>query len=121
MPDEIIRKKLMERRDDYLVEYLPADSVRTSALLQLTFFKDKFDHKKVPDLIEQELERWLNRYPVPTTASAFNVSDDPICFSDKNEDSFLSGFKMLETNTITKNGGYSKMEKYPLSYLRLNI
>ena len=67
-----------ERRGDYFVEYTPAAPGRLFASLTLTFFQSH-EPADIAELMRQESDTWIQRYPVSLMTSSFDDSGSLIC------------------------------------------
>ena len=88
----IFREKLKEHRGEYFVTYQPADSRQKFAVLNLVRLNGDSDCKAIAETMEHELESWLQRFPVVTLVSAFDLNDDLIDVSACRQTSHLMGF-----------------------------
>jgi hypothetical protein len=72
--DDIVWDKIKEKRDDCFVEYQPPRTYVPFASLQLVF-PGAVDTAFVAKAMEDELKRWLSRFPVPVMVSAFDATE----------------------------------------------
>lgn len=77
-PGALFRTKIKESRDDYFVEYQPADSRFDLANLTLTFFNQQPAPARAAELLELESRGWFQRFPAPLFASAYSDGEDLI-------------------------------------------
>ena len=91
MEPGIWRNKLEEARENYSVEYKPADSRFSFAILQLSFYVEKPNASVVERSMYYEMDYWLHRFSVPIHISSWDLLDDSIQISDK-ETMYLSGY-----------------------------
>lgn len=70
-PDDVFREKLEGHREDYIVEYQPADSRSPFAVISLTFLL-RAEASSIVKFLEQEAHYWLRRYPVSAMAFPFD-------------------------------------------------
>lgn len=108
---KVFRDKLKEHRGEYYVIYYPADVRMPFANIQVVFPHDGFDAQAVARAMEQELDGWLKRYPVPVMVSAFNAKEDVIRLSDESDKSHLMGYiDSLTGKTIRRWGLFQDKE-----------
>jgi hypothetical protein len=88
---KVFRDHIKEDRGEYYVVYSPADARMPFASIQVVLPHDSFDAHEGTRAMEQELEDWLKRYPVPAMVSAFNAKEDLISLSDEFDKSHLMG------------------------------
>jgi Sec-independent protein translocase protein TatA len=98
-PNRIYFDAIKEHRGQYFVEYHPPNFGARFAILYLVFL-NPIDKKKVAELMEAELNRWLKRYAVPIMVSAFDEKDTPICLMEEKGFDFLFGFLDSNTNVL---------------------
>jgi|SRR5437867_9224487 len=86
-----------EHRGTYLVEYhVPIDGNPFATLFLV--FLEPMQAQVVAEAMENELERWSRRYPVPIMVSAFTDTDDVIDLQSSRPESHLIGW-------VDSNGG----------------
>ncbi len=112
------RNVLKEHRGDYFVEYHCASPVVDFAVLNVIFLRRASDFPHVRKTMEQELEIWLRRYPVPIMASGIDEKEDGISFSSELGGSALMGFIEPRTGKITHRWGLAKDWVWPADQLR---
>jgi hypothetical protein len=97
----VFREKLKEHRGRYFVTYQPAGSRQKFAVLNLVLLNGDSDCTAMATTMERELEYWLQRFPVPTLVSSFDLKDDLIDLSACRETSQLMGF-ISSAGIVTK-------------------
>jgi hypothetical protein len=110
---EVFRDKIKEGRGNYFVEYQPADERYSFSYLGLVFPQDDSDAEAVSRLMEQELERWLKRFPVPVMVTAWDIKEDAIHIPSKRGESVLWGYINAETGKVTRKWGNITSEELP--------
>jgi hypothetical protein len=110
---EVFRDEIKEGRENYYVEYQPADERYPFADLQLVFPQDGSDAEAISRLMENELERWLKRFPVPVMVTACDSKEDAIHIPSKNDESFLMGYINLQTGKLIQKWGLLKEKEMP--------
>lgn len=69
----IKRESIQVNKENYYVEYYPADELRGwLAAVQLVYIKETLDLSSIQIDINEEVKYWLEKYPVPLIATAFN-------------------------------------------------
>lgn len=114
---KVFRDELKEHRGNYYVIYKPADDRLSFANVQLVFPEVNVEVTAVRCAMEQELNKWLNRYPVPLMVSAFDVKDDLISVSSENRESHLMGYVDQSTGRITRRWGLFENTEMPADQL----
>jgi hypothetical protein len=90
--EKIYFEELQVRRDDdYFVTYRPPFPPFEFASLSLTFLKVPAK-ATIMDLLEKEFKIWIDRYPIPIMANAFDETDAMIPLSDKLFEGVLVGW-----------------------------
>ena len=74
---------------------------------------DSSDTEAISRLMEQELERWLKRYPVPIMVTALDAKEDAIHIPSKDGESILMGYVNLQTGKLIQKWGLLKNEEMP--------
>jgi len=110
-----LRKAIKENRDRYIVEYSFADALTPFAVLQLEY-PSEYNEKDVIKDIEIEFRFWIEKFPVPIFASAFNSNSELIHFAAQ-EDCHLCGYKSDDGKPVYKWGSieipkYMQTESY---------
>lgn len=80
-----------EKRDWYLVKYFPLD-VYKFANLQIILLGKNVDKNAVVDAMEKEIKYWINRYPIPLMAFAYDNSGDLLILEDVKPTNYAMGF-----------------------------
>lgn len=114
---KIFRDKLREHRGNYYVVYQPADLRAPFAIIQLTFPQDDYEATAVSRAMEQELDAWLRRYPVPAMVSAFDVKDDLINAHGVGGESHLMGYVHPQTGEVVRQWELLRNEDLPSEQL----
>lgn len=109
----VLRDKIKLHRDWYFVEYQPADARSPFALLLLTVLSEPIDLESVASAAENELQYWLQRYPVPIMVSAFDAKDDLLHFPSLGDESHLMGFVDQRTRRIFRKWGLFEQDALP--------
>src|SRR6266550_4905733 len=73
--EKVYFDKVKEHRGAYFVEYYPPNVDGTIAALNLVFI-DVPDDDAIAAAMEQELARWLERYPVPLMVAAWDAKEN---------------------------------------------
>ena len=110
---KVYRERIKEPRKTYYVTYQPADGRFEHAHLQLTVTEQNFNAEEVCKILEQELEVWLKRFPVPLMADAWDLAEDGIT-NPNSKESILMGFVDGSGRIIRKWGMIQKSE-FPLA------
>jgi hypothetical protein len=110
---KVFRDKIKEGRANYYVEYQPADERYSFAYLQLVFLQDSSDAEAVARLMEQELQGWLNRFPVRVMVTAWDAKENAINIPSKSNESILMGEIDLQTGNAIQKWGILKSEERP--------
>lgn len=74
----IVREKLTERREAFLVEYAPAVESVEFAIVDLTYIVLPENRAEIKTHMENELTCWLKRYPVPVMVFSWDRTDEMI-------------------------------------------
>ena len=114
---KVFRDEIKEDRGEYYVVYYPADVRKSFASIQVVFPQDDLDTHGVVRAMEQELEEWLKRYPVPVMVSAFNAKGDVISLSDDFDKSYLMGYIDPVTGGIVRKWGLFKDNELPSEHM----
>src|SRR5438876_7723679 len=109
----VYRDKIKEGRADYFVTYQPADCRFPFASLDLVFLASRVDAASVAQAMEQELDIWLKRYPVPVLVSAFDAKEDLIPVHGDSGESHLTGYRDLRTGQIVQRWRLLKDNELP--------
>jgi hypothetical protein len=99
----VFRDEIKETRGTYYVTYQAADARYDRAFLQVTVSEPNFSPEAVCRILEQELGKWLKKYPVPVWATAWDVKEDGIK-NPSNDESILMGYADTKGNVIQKWG-----------------
>ncbi len=101
---------LKEHRGSYFVQYTPARSGDYFASLALVF-TEKPAREDIPAIMERECKAWMQRYPVPLMATAFDDNDSAISLQNENgcdhlialpeKDAVAFHWKMLKNDEFT--------------------
>lgn len=100
--ENVFRDAIKKHRGKYYVEYKPAIWCSPLATVNLTFPQPIADVEIVRNAMEQELECWLNQYPVPVMITAWDAKDDIVHVSSKDDESHLFGYVNQHTGQIVK-------------------
>lgn len=109
----VYRDEIKEGRMDYFVTYQPADSRFSFALVDLVFPERRIENTRVAQAMEDELEIWLKRYPVPVMVSAFDAKEDLIGVHGDDGESHLMGYRDLKTGQLVRRWGLLKENELP--------
>jgi hypothetical protein len=99
---KVFRQAIKEHRGNYYVSYKPADIGYSIAIVQLTFPRPVVDLEIVRQAMEQELENWLEQYPIPTMVTSFDAKDDVLYVSSNQDESHLIGYVNQQTGKVVK-------------------
>jgi hypothetical protein len=113
----VYRDRIKEARDNYFVEYLPADICIPLATLHLTFLNDSLDKREVAKLMEDEWAIWIKRYPVPLMVFAFAKTGSMIHLEELNGGSSFMGFLDPKTQKPVCRWGIVNDEELPETQL----
>jgi len=103
-------EKLTEHRGDYFIEYSPPRPAVPHSTLYLVY-PGSFQREQVRTHMETEARRWLDRYPVPIWASAWDKKEDAIkVFGDASE-SFLLAW-LNSSNEIELSIGLARSDEF---------
>ena len=102
--DEIWRKNIWEEvkevRDKYFVIYKPINYRNSNiAHLQLIFTESKTT-EEVAVLMENELELWISRFPLPIMVASFDEKGDLISLKKSRPNNILLGYIDPKTKSI---------------------
>ncbi len=111
----VVFEPVKEHRGDYFVEYTPARAGNYSASLATIFLKDK-KPPEIRDIMEQECQKWIHRYPVPLMVTAWNDTDSVIHFEEGQESDHLFGIP--ESGSVNLQWKLLKNEEFPRGRLR---
>lgn len=100
--ENVFRDAIKKHRGRYYVEYKPAIWCNLLALVNLTFPQPIVDVEIVRSAMEQELEYWLNQYPVPVMVTAWDAKEDVVHITSKDDESHLFGYVDQHTGQIVK-------------------
>ncbi len=103
----------MEHRGNYYVTYQPADLRAPFAIIQLTLPQDDYDATAVSRAMEQELDAWLRRYPVPAMVSAFDAKDDLIGAHGEGGEPNLMGYIDPQSGEVVQRWELLRIEELP--------
>jgi len=109
----VYRDKIKEGRADYFVTYQPADCRFPFATLDLVFPASRVNGASVVQSMEQELDIWLKRYPVPVMVSAFDAKEDLIPVHGTSGESHLMGYCDLRTGQTVRRWRLLKDNELP--------
>ena len=109
----VYRDKVKEGRADYFVTYQPADCRFPFATLDLVFPASRVNGASVVQSMEQELDIWLKRYPVPVMVSAFDAKEDLIPVHGTSGESHLMGYCDLRTGQTVRRWRLLKDNELP--------
>jgi len=115
---DVYRDKIKDGRADYFVTYQPADCRFPFAVLDLVFLTSRLDCASVAHAMEQELDTWLKRYPVPVMVSAFDVKEELISVHGDSGKSHLTGYRDLSTDRIVRRWGLLKDSELPAGQVK---
>jgi len=100
---------LKEYRGSYFVQYTPARAGDYFASVALVF-TEKPTRGEIPAIMERECKAWIQRYPIPLMATAFDDSDSVISLNDvqgcnhlialPDKDAVAFHWKMLENDAF---------------------
>jgi hypothetical protein len=105
--DEVFRDAIMEPRDGFNVEYVPARTGGAFATAGLTFTSEIVDAEKIKRSMDEELAFWLKLYRVPLFVSSFDAKGDLITIEPY---SHLMGFLDADNHLIKRWGEFTNEE-----------
>lgn len=110
--------KIVEPRNGYYVSYTPPSTARLSAILVIVFSDNTPEEVTVRNIMEQELESWIKRYPVPLMVYSFDIDDNRLVSGDIYEMT-LVGWIDRDSNAIVTswkgNDLNEAMKKFPIN------
>lgn len=110
---KVFRDVIKEHRGNYYVTYKPADVGLSFASVQLVFPEPGAESAEVKHLMEQELNNWLRRYPVPVMVTAIDAKDAVIKVGTESMGSHLMGYVEPQAGRITSIWGLFKDDELP--------
>lgn len=84
--------KVKESREKYYVIYKPIRKVGVNYASLDLYFISNFKNEEIANVMENELEIWINRYPVPTIIFPTDKSDNDILLGNVRSGDFLLGY-----------------------------
>jgi hypothetical protein len=112
-PDEIWRNGLKEHRESYYITYQPADSRWNFAGVDLVFHEVKPDASEIKRIMEEEMKRWLVRFPVPIMVSSFDGTESVIHLPKEDGSSHLMAYSEPGTGKIIHRWGIFQNHEMP--------
>lgn len=106
---------IKEDRGDYYIEYIPLFR-QSYAFLNLIFLHE-YETAKVADIMEQELDTWLSRFPIPTIVFSFDNKEDNISVESVRPCNFIIGFIDPVTKKRSKHWQLVSDEIFPKEQL----
>lgn len=117
---KVFRDSISCHRGGYFVTYTPAIWCRPHATISLTFLNSDGDQNSIKKTMEQELEFWLKKYPVPALVTSFDTKEDIVYVSDNPNESHLVGFIDTQSGKIKKFWRLLKNKELPAEQLEGN-
>jgi hypothetical protein len=111
MAAKLFFESLKEYRGEYFVEYQPPVSANQFANLALVFHEDQIPDY-LSDIMAQELEYWLAKYPVPIMISAGDATDSLVKPKESDADSFLVGWLDPKTKAVVSSWKLDDLTKF---------
>ena len=106
-PGQLIFSTISEDRDWYFVEYTPPFTGSNHAVLTLAVLRHATAEAVALDM-ESEATVWLNRYPVPVWATAFDSDGHSYDLKEARDDDFLIAYLDSETHCASLHWGSLK-------------
>lgn len=116
----VFRDSINCHRGDYFVTYTPAIWCRPHATISLTFLNSDCGQNSIKNMMEQELEFWLKKYPVPAMVTSFDTKEDIVYASDNPNESHLVGFIDTQSGQVNKFWRLLKNEELPAEQMEEN-
>lgn len=109
----VFRDLIEEHRDRYSVTYQPADARSMIAVVSLFFPEVPRDRTVVTRAMEEELEFWLKRFPVPVQVTAYNSRKRLIRVAPNNSECHLTGYVRLFDEAVVRRWGILEEREIP--------
>lgn len=97
--------KIKESREKYHVIYEPIRKVGVNYASLDLYFLSNSTNEEIANLMENELEIWINKYPVPTILFPVDESDNDILLGDVRSGDLLLGYLDYDSKNIVKRWG----------------
>ena len=117
---KVFRDSIDCHRGDYYVTYTPAIWCRPHATINLTFLNSGGDQNTIKKVMEQELDFWLKKYPVPAMVTSFDTKEDIVYVSDNLNESHLIGYIDTQSGQIYRFWRLLKNEELPAEQMEEN-
>lgn len=114
---DIIRNELKEHRGDWFVEYHCATKLLPCAILNVVFMKRSNDSAFVRKTMTEELELWLQRYPVPVMVYGIDEKERTIRFHEDDGNHMLTGYTDVKTKRLVSRWGLMRDADLPAEQL----
>lgn len=92
--------RIKEDKGIYFVEYQPPVSQNAFATINLVY-PQKYELQAVADVMKEEVDNWLARYPVPLMVSAWDASENRIRPHGDVDEGYLYGWQLFPAETMS--------------------
>jgi len=97
-----IYNDVKKKYDKYFVTYHPINrETQKFASLSITF-TELVDIKEIANIMEEELDKWMSKFPLPLKVDSFDEKGDPISLKSIKENNYLVGHLNKGNNKVVK-------------------